>query len=127
MRPTLDYQEELIEVAEDCEVLHAIAPTYKGHTKPVHRIAYEVLSEHPYTFNEQEFHHEVHVVRRHRVDLKLDTYTIKRSPLVKRFGWGIHRNSSRKLGLVARESELYQALQNDPHVKKTPSCRTSKE
>ena len=104
-------KEELIEVAGDSEVDHAMEPPDGGTKKNIQRIMYEVLIENPYRYTEIELLHEVHVVRRNRDDLKLKSYTIKRSPLVKRFGWGIHRNQEGKLALISVESDLYRELQ----------------
>ncbi len=102
--------EELILVAEDCFVSKSSAPPL-GKRKTIARIGYEILHEQPYVFTEQEFFHELHVVRRGRTDLKLESYNIKRAALVKEFGWGIHRDKLGKLGLVAMESDEYRRLQ----------------
>jgi hypothetical protein len=116
--------EELIEVAEDCEAERAMEPPDGGLNKTIQRIAYEVLIENPYTYSEMELFHEVHVVRRNRSDLKLESYNIKRHPLVQRFGWGIHRNKEGKLALVAVDSKKYRELQQS--IKTTKAYRRSK-
>lgn len=118
------HREELIEVAEDCPVDHAVGPPAEKPEKTVARIAYEVLTESPYGYTEIEFFHEVHVVRRNRPDLKIESYNIKRSPLVQTFGWGIHRNPDGKLALVAMESDRYRELQGA--IKRTKSYRKRK-
>ncbi|MCB0054185.1 MAG: hypothetical protein KDE24_32085 [Caldilinea sp.] len=117
--------EELIMIASDSESTHAIVPP-AHEPKTIYRIGYEVLTEHPYQFAEAEFQHEVHIERRGRPDLRIEKYSIRRSPLVKRFGWGIHRDANGKLALVACDSEEYQRLLADPNVKKTPGFRTAR-
>lgn len=116
--------EELIEVAEDSKVVRAVEPPDGGPEKSIHRIVYEVLIESPYKYTEMELFHEVHVVRRSRPDLKIESYSIKRSPLVQRFGWGIHRNPEGKLALVPVESDKYRELQRC--IKRTKAYRKSK-
>ena len=116
-------REELIEIAADSRVMRSKEPNDGGNEKTVARISYEVLSENPYKFSEREFYHEVHVVRRKRPDLKIDSYKIQRLALVKEFGWGIHRNSDEKLALVAYESERYKELLANPLVKRTKASR----
>lgn len=117
-------REELIEVAGDCPVDHAVEPPDVRTRKTVARIAYEVLISSPYRFTEPELFHEVHVARRNRPDLKIGSYNIKRSPLVQRFGWGIHRNAEGRLALVAMESERYRELQGS--IKRTKPFRRKK-
>ncbi len=117
--------EELITIASDSDATHAIVPP-AHESKTIHRIGYEVLTENPYRFTEPEFQHEVHVVRRGRPDLRIESYNIRRSPLAKQFGWGIHRDANGKLALIACESEEYQRLLADPKVKKTPAFRSAR-
>lgn len=117
-------QEELLEVAEDCPVDHAVVPPDDKPQKTRARIAYEVLSEWPYRCSEIDFFRELDVVRRNGPNAKIGSYQIKRSPLVQSFGWGIHRNSQGKLALVAMESAKYRELQRT--VKRTKAYRKSK-
>jgi len=115
--------EELIEVAEDCPVDRAEEPP-DGSPKSIVRIGYEVLIENPYRFTEREFFHEVNVVRRQRSDLKIESYNIKQSQVVKAHGWGVHRNQDGMLALVAMESDRYRELQAT--VKTSKAYRTNK-
>ncbi|HIF9058194.1 TPA: DUF6157 family protein [Photobacterium damselae] len=100
-------EEQLILISQDSPTKEAIIPE-KGDS--VARIAYEVLSENPYLFTESEFQHEVHVMRRNRPDLKINKYSIKRSPLLKKLGWGIHKNSNGKMALIPADSDEYRNL-----------------
>ena len=119
--------EELILVAEDSPTRKSKEPPADGPKKTIARIGYEVLCcEKPYTYTEEEFFHEVHVVRRNRPELKIESYIIRRSELVKKYGWGIHRNKNQKLKLVACESEEYRVLLANRKVKKTKAFRISK-
>jgi hypothetical protein len=116
-------REELIEVATDSPAKRSEEPPDSSPEKRVDRIEYEVLAENPYKFTEREFYYEVNVVRRKRSDLKIESRSIKRLPLVKKYGWGIHRNADGKLALVACESSRYKELLADPLVKKTRAYR----
>lgn len=118
------YQEELIEIAEDCPADHAVEPPNDRPSKTRARIAYEILSEHPYQYTEIEFFHELDVVRRNKPNAKIESYQIKRSPLAQTYGWGIHRNQQGELALVAMESNRYRELQGT--VKRTKSYRRSR-
>jgi hypothetical protein len=73
---------------------------------------YETLSEHPYEYTESELSREVHIARRGKSEgeLNLDEYDLRRSRLVKEFGWGIHYDEHRRLALVGCETEEYDRL-----------------
>lgn len=115
--------EELILVAYDCPVIESIVPGDKS-PKTVDRIVYEVLNEYPYQYSESELFIEVHINKRKRPDLKIDSYNIKRSPLLQKYGWGIHRNQAGKLALVPVNSEEYTQLSKT--IKTTRSYRNKK-
>ncbi|MBA3390336.1 MAG: GIY-YIG nuclease family protein [Rubrobacter sp.] len=122
-RVSTSAREELIEIAADSHVIRSEEPPYGGTGKTIARVSYEVLAENPYVFSEPEFYHEVHVIRRKRPDLRIESYNIKKLALVKNFGWGIHRNKDGKLALVPCESERYKELLADQLVKKTKAYR----
>ena len=110
-------------VAEDSKVQIAIEPPQRRAKKMIARIAYEVYRDNPYRYTEEQFHHEVHVVRRKMQGLKIESYDIKRSPLLKEYGWGIHRNKEGKLALIPMESEKYRELQNTIKTAKAYNTR----
>jgi hypothetical protein len=116
--------EEIILVAEDCRVSKSEAPPLGDRKKTIARIGYEVLIENPYFFSEQEFFKEIHFEQRKRYDLKIESYNIKRSELVKSYGWGVHRNKEGKLALVPMESTEYKKLQET--IKNSKSYRKKK-
>jgi len=115
--------EELILVAEDSPAVESIVPHAKS-PKTVDRIVFEILNEYPYQYSEIELFIEVHINKRKRPDLKIDTYKIKRSPLLQKYGWGIHRNTAGKLALVPVNSEEYIHLSET--IKTTRSYRNIK-
>ncbi len=116
-------KQRLIQIAEDCPVDRGIVQKI-----PVHVIQYEELSKHPYKYDEKNFHEQVNLIRRGKKpgELKLKKYTIRRNPLPKKYGWGIHVNEDGKLALVGCETKKYKELEKDPNVKKTRVSRNKK-
>ncbi|MBT4552270.1 GIY-YIG nuclease family protein [bacterium] len=112
-----------IAISEDSDVDRSIIP---GPKKTVARIKYETLIENPYKFTERQLFYEVHVVRRKRNDLKIDSYQIKRSPLVQKFGWGIHVDNEGRLALIAKESSIYSELVANDDIKKIKAYKRKK-
>lgn len=110
--------EELILVAEDCPVDKSEAPS-TGKKKTIARYDYEILIANPYKYTERELFKEVHHVQRKRLHLKIDTYNIKRSMLVQRYGWGVHRDNEGRLALIPMESAEYKNLQETIKTKKS--------
>ncbi|CAH1531384.1 hypothetical protein P5868_004794 [Vibrio parahaemolyticus] len=109
-------------ISEDATSRVHVIPPNNGR---IPRISYDVLSENPYVFTEEEFYHEVHVVRRQREDLNLATYNIRKSELLQQFGWGIHRNSEGKLALIPAESAKYKELSQKLHTQRAYRIRAA--
>ena len=102
---------EFILVAEDCPRKEGTVPyNERGSDRTVAMDAYEVLSQHPYEYTEDELKHEVYVVRRHLKNFDPDTRDLKRNDLPKRWGWGFHYNQDRKVALFGCETEEYEQL-----------------
>lgn len=112
-----------ITISEDSDVDRSIIP---GPKRTIAKIKYEILIENPYKFTERQLFYEVHVVHRKRNDLKIDSYQIKRSPLVQKFGWGIHADNEGRLALVAKESSIYSKLIANDNIKKIKAYKRKK-
>lgn len=110
-----DFRNALIQVAEDCHAEKGIAPEPKS---KIAYIGYDELSKNPYKYSKLEFYKQVHHVRRGKLELKIETYNIRRNDLCKKYGWGIHINESGKLALVGCETEKYRELLNNSLVEK---------
>ncbi|WP_440890175.1 DUF6157 family protein [Vibrio sp. WZ-1] len=100
-------KEELILMSQDTIATQSEMPP---ESDAITRIVYEVLTEHPYRFTEPELHREVHYERRGMRHLKIGSYSIKRSNLLKKYGWGIHKDSDGRLALVASDTDKYVRL-----------------
>ncbi len=112
---------EFIMVSPDCPADKGTVPEVRTEPKPIYVHQYEVLSQHPYEYTEAGLSHEVHIVRRGKLEgeLQLDKYNLARSKLCKRYGWGIHYNEERKLALVGCETEEYERLARRAQIRGT--------
>jgi hypothetical protein len=120
----VNYYETFIEVAPDCPVSEAAVPAIKGRAKTVAVLQYELLSESPYTFTQEELLFQVHVRRQGMSDEEAQAQRaemwellfgkphacLRTSPLPKQYGWGLHFDAEGKIGLYAVESEEYRAF-----------------
>ncbi|WP_222433376.1 DUF6157 family protein [Vibrio cyclitrophicus] len=100
-------KEELILISQDTIATQSEIPP---ESDAITCIVYEVLTENPYRFTEPELHCEVHYERRGMHHLKIGSYSIKRSNLLKKYGWGIHKDSDGRLALVASDTDKYVRL-----------------
>lgn len=112
--------EELIKISEDSPTDKCLRPENEG---TVEYIKFQVLIDSPYKYNEKEFFEEVHFNQRGKKHLRIETYSLKRVGLAKRYGWGIHINENKKIALVPCDSKKYTDLLNDPKVKKSKAYR----
>ena len=120
--------EQLIMVSAD-------SPHKKG-TPPVSRkpdaivmIEYDELINNPYKYTYEGLKHQVHIVRRKKKagELKLDSYRLTRSQLLKEWGWGIHIDRNGKLALLGCETPKYKQLMKDPSIEKQRAHRINKK
>ena len=118
----MSYTDTFIQVAEDCPATQSTTPSpYRGRPS-VAGIEYELLTERPYTYNNEELIFEVHVrkneipaedlwERRDKIwnDLfKKSHPDLRSSALTKRYGWGVHYNADGKIALYGMETDEYQ-------------------
>ena len=120
----VNYSNTLIRVAPDCPVSEAVVPTGKRGAKSVPQIEYELLSENPYTFTQEELLFAVHVQRQgigkgelkaRRAALWEEFFgkpraCLRASLLPKRYGWGLHFDAEGRIALVPVESGEYRAF-----------------
>lgn len=125
-----------VEAAEDCPVLAAEVPKAKGGSKTVPVLQYEMISNHPYRYTQEDVLFEVHAIRseipeEQRQAARAAFFSkgqpcLRTSSLGKRYGWGIHHNAEGKIALYAIESEEYQSLREDAGLKHVKAMRSSR-
>lgn len=116
--------EELIKISDDSPTEKSLKPENEN---TVEYIKFEVLIDNPYKYTEKEFFKEVQFNRRGKKHLKIETYSLKRLGLAKRFGWGVDINKAKKIAIIPCESKEYTALLNDPKVKKSNAYRNNRK
>lgn len=132
----MNYQDTLIEVADDCPVTEAQVPRARGAKKTKALVEYELLVNRPYEYTEEDIAFDVYAIL-HEIPkaIWLEERTqflskghphLRVSALPKRYGWGIHNNSDGKIALVAVESPLYKQLLNDPRITKIKAFRSTR-
>jgi hypothetical protein len=136
----MNYQETFITIAPDCPVDHSVIPTAKGDSVPIHLIQYELLTQHPYTFTEQELIFETHVRRLGLSNAEIKARCeeiwnelfskqhacLRSSTLAKKYGWGFHYDSNGRIAIYAMESNEYEQISRSGNLKILPAMRSKR-
>lgn len=115
-------------VAPDCPATVAQVPPERA-TPSVARLQYEMLVDAPYRYTSDDVVHASNGARR---GIDRDTFfatgqpCLRASPLVKRYGWGVHHDAEGRVALVPVESAEYAAFRADPGLRQTSGMRSSR-
>jgi hypothetical protein len=125
-----------IQIAEDCPVSEAVIPQAKGESKTIPVIQYELLSNHPYRYTQEDVLFEVFAERNQipeteRAAAREKFFSkgqpcLRTSSLGKRYGWGIHHDAEGKVAIYAVESDEYLKLMNDQSITQCNAMRSKK-
>lgn len=133
---TTNYINTFIEVAEDCPVSQAQIPPEKKE-KTIASLQYEKLIKNPYQYSSDDIIFECYAIKNDISESKKQEERekffskgqacLRSSPLAKRYGFGIHHNTDKKIALFPIESKEYQALLNSTSVTKTKAMRSKRK
>src|SRR5690606_19895918 len=117
---TTNYYNTFIEAAEDCPVMESEIPKMRGENKSVALLQFEMIAQNPYKFTSDEVLFSIHALRNHLApSASVIAYFFSKgqacfraSPLVKRYGWGIHFDEKGKMAMYNLDSTEYQKLKD---------------
>ena len=125
MTYTTNDRDMLVTVSADCPVEAGTVPE-----KPdtIAGIQHRLLAQAPYAMTSDDLLFETHRARggadSREAFFARPHACLRASPLVKRFGWGVHHDGEGRIALAAMESAEYRRLAEDVRVKKTPGMRS---
>lgn len=132
----MNHYNTFIQVAEDCPASVAVIPKTKGESKTVPVIQYEMISNHPYRYTQEDVLFEVFAVRNQiseteRAAAREKFFSkgqpcLRTSSLGKRYGWGIHHDAEGKVAIYAVESDEYIKLMNDKGIAQFKAMRSKR-
>jgi hypothetical protein len=142
MQMEWNYYNSFITVAKDCPTERGLIPPEKkkGRTKP--EIEYDLLSNRPYTYTQEELLFQTYVLHKEISEEELSARgdairaaffqkpmpCLRASMLPKKYGWGLHFDAEGRIALVARESADYDGFANGEQgeLRVIPAMRNSK-
>lgn len=123
-RNGMSYKNTFIKISEDSEVTTAITPLPRNNKPTIASIEYDLISNNPYKYTQEDVQFQTYLIKNQIIsdqlnELREDFFKktkacFRASPLVKKYGWGIHYNDEGKLAIFAANSEAYnQFLDSD--------------
>ncbi len=123
---TTDYRDAFIAVAPDCPAVTAEVPPERE-PATVARLQYEMLVDAPYVHTSDDV---VHATQGARRGIDRETFfstgqaCLRSSPLVKRYGWGLHHDAEGRVALLAVESAEYAEHASDEGLRQLAGMRS---
>lgn len=133
---TTNYENTLIEVADDCPAAGGEIPPMKSDAKTVAVIEYEMISKNPYKFTSDDVLFQVFAERKDLTESELEEARkqffsrgqacMRASPLTKRYGWGVHSDNDGKIALYACDSPEYKKFISDGETKTVKAMKSKR-
>ncbi|MFD2045039.1 DUF6157 family protein [Ornithinibacillus salinisoli] len=116
----MSYTNTFITTSEDSPVTSASVPLPRNHKPTIASIEYDLIRNNPYKYSQEDVQFNTYVIK-YQIDAKnVDELReqffnkpkacFRASPLVKKYGWGIHYNAEGKVALYDVKSEHYNYL-----------------
>ncbi|GIN41141.1 DUF6157 family protein [Heyndrickxia sp. FSL W8-0496] len=132
----MSYKNTFIAVSEDSKVTTAIKPLPKEGRPTIASIEYDLISMNPYKFTEQDIQFKTYLIKNNIESNSLDTLReefsskpmacFRASPLVKKYGWGIHYDEQGKVAVYAVDSKSYKDMMKSNKVTILKGMRSKK-
>ena len=126
---TTNLPNTFISVSDDCPVFMAEIPP-KREPKSIPQIEYEMLIDNPYKYTSDDV---LYVANGERRGMSRDNYfariqpDFRLSPLVKRYGWGVHIDKNGKIALYALGSGEYEIFASDTSLTQLKGNRSHRK
>ena len=134
---TTNYENTFIEIAEDSPTKHGEIPPVEGEKKTIANYHFDMVYENPYKYTSDDVFFTVFAIRKEipenewkearQIFFSKGQPCFRSSPLTKRYGWGIHSDSDRKVAMYAAGSEEYQDFLSDDTVKKVKAMASKRK
>jgi hypothetical protein len=126
---TTNYFNTFITVSEDCPAETGIVPPVKE-KKTIARIQYDLLINSPYAYSSDDI---IYISTGERKGISREEFfskgqaCMRSSPLVKKYGWGIHSNEEGRIAIYAVGTDEYLAYQSDERLRQLKGMRSSRK
>ncbi|MFS0780491.1 DUF6157 family protein [Bacillus sp. 1P06AnD] len=134
----MSYKNTFISISEDSDNDSAIVPAPRNNKPTIASIEYGLIKENPYRYTEADIQFKTHLMKN---ELEATNFPdglreafsskpkacFRASPLVKKYGWGIHYNQEGKLALYGVNSEQYNQFLHSSEVTQLKGMRSKRK
>jgi len=134
---TTNYFNTFIEVAGDCPATRGTIPPGAAGSETIASCQFRMIRENPYRFTSDEVIFRTWADRQNpevedKEEARVRFFSkgqpcLRSSPLVKRYGWGIHSDQEGKVALFGVETDDYLKILNDSKIIKIKGMRTTRK
>ncbi|KKI90912.1 hypothetical protein WQ54_18500 [Bacillus sp. SA1-12] len=113
----MSYKNTFITISEDSTVTSAIVPVPRNEKPTIASIEFDLIKNNPYKYTQEDVQFKTYLIKNqiesnNLVELREQFFTkpkacFRASPLVKKYGWGIHYDDKGKIALYDVKSETY--------------------
>ncbi|HBJ01015.1 MAG TPA: hypothetical protein DDY89_09465 [Lysinibacillus sp.] len=122
----MSYKNTFIKISEDSEVTSAVTPLPRNNKPTIASIEFDLIRHNPYKYTEEDVQFQTYLIKNQIESNSLDEIRkqsfqnskacFRASPLVKRYGWGIHYDDEGKLALYDVNSEGYERFLHSDQI-----------
>lgn len=129
---TTNYFNTFIASAEDCPVEEAEVPPVKGDNRSAANIQFDMIIDHPYKYTSDDVVFGVFAEKNKAGKGAREEFfskgqpCLRASPLVKRYGWGVHSNADGKVAIYGKGTPEYKKFEADKSLKQLKGMRSKK-
>ncbi|GIN58307.1 hypothetical protein J8TS2_26260 [Lederbergia ruris] len=133
----MSYQNTFITISEDSGVTEAIVPVPRNNKPTIASIEYDLMRDHPYEYTQADVQFKTFLIKNQVDSGNLDELReqffakpkacFRASPLVKKYGWGIHYNQQGKIAIYGVDSEEYQRFLDNDQIQKRAGMRAQRQ
>lgn len=133
----MSYKDTFITISEDSGVHSAIIPLPRNNKPTIASIEYALISNNPYKYIQEDVQFQTYLIKNEIISDQLDEIReeffqkpkacFRASPLVKKYGWGIHYDDEGKLAIYAVNSEAYERFLISDHITLLKGMRSKRK
>ncbi|MBO0992854.1 DUF6157 family protein [Bacillus sp. SD088] len=133
----MSYQNTFITISEDSGVTEPIVPVPRNNKPTIASIEYDLMEDHPYEYTEADVQFKTYLIKNQVDSDKLDELReqffakskacFRASPLVKKYGWGIHYDHEGKIAIYGVNSAEYQRFLHNDQIQKRKGMRSQRK
>lgn len=131
-----NYSSTFILVSADCPARTGMVPVTRGDPPTIARMQYELIANFPYQHTSDDVLFYC-FARKHRLEksqlsaareefFSRAQACLRSSPLVKRYGWGIHSNAEGKVAIYEVGSKEYEAYSKNTGLRIIKGMRSAR-